>query len=217
MISLRARHRMVQEQLESQGIHDPRVLAAMREIHRHLFVEEALASRAYSDENLPIGAGQTLSQPLTVARMTQALRLTGSEEILEIGTGSGYQTAILARLCRKVYTIERLPGLADQARKRLRLLGLHNIVCRQGDGSLGWPEERTFDRILVTAGTPVTPENLIRQLGPNGILVAPEGSKNAQNLTRVSRQEDGSIRKETLDPCCFVPLIGAQGWQNEAP
>ncbi|MBF0127269.1 MAG: protein-L-isoaspartate(D-aspartate) O-methyltransferase [Magnetococcales bacterium] len=215
MISLRARHRMVQEQLENQGIDDTRVLAVMRELHRHLFVDEALASRAYSDENLPIGAGQTLSQPLTVARMTQALRLTGSEETLEIGTGSGYQTSILAKLCHKVYTVERLSSLAEMARKRLRCLGFHNVVCRIGDGSLGWPEERLFDRIIVTAGTPVTPENLIRQLGPGGILVAPEGSKNAQNLIRLTRQEDGTILKETLEPCCFVPLIGAQGWKED--
>ncbi|MBF0627495.1 MAG: protein-L-isoaspartate(D-aspartate) O-methyltransferase [Magnetococcales bacterium] len=217
MISSRARDRMVRELLENQGIDDPRVLAVMRETLRHLFVEEALASRAYGDENLPIGEGQTLSQPLTVARMSQALRLAGNEEILEIGTGSGYQTAILAKLCHKVYTIERLPTLADTARKRLRRLGYHNVVCRVGDGTLGWPEERLFDRVIITAGTPVTPESLIRQLAPQGLLVAPEGSRSAQNLIRIARLADGSIQRETLDPCCFVPLIGAQGWRDSTP
>lgn len=213
MISIRARHRMVTEQLEKQGIKDPRVLHSMRETLRHLFVDEALASRAYGNETLPIGEGQTLSQPYTVARMSQALQLTGSEETLEIGTGSGYQTAILASLCLKVYTIERLPKLADMARKRLRRLGLHNVLFREGDGSKGWPEERVFDRIIITAGTPVTPENLIRQLAPNGILVAPEGSKNAQVLIRLTRNETGAVQKEELGSCCFVPLIGAQGWK----
>ncbi|MBF0341674.1 MAG: protein-L-isoaspartate(D-aspartate) O-methyltransferase [Magnetococcales bacterium] len=217
MVSSRARDRMVREQLQDQGIDDLRVLAVMRETLRHLFVEEALASRAYGDENLPIGDGQTLSQPYTVARMSQALRLSGREEILEIGTGSGYQTAILAKLCHKVYTIERLPTLADTARKRLRRLGFHNVVCRQGDGSLGWPEERLFERIIITAGTPITPESLLRQLAPNGLLVAPEGSRSAQTLVRIARLADGAIQRETLEPCCFVPLVGAQGWQEASP
>ncbi|GAB0058642.1 Protein-L-isoaspartate O-methyltransferase [Candidatus Magnetaquicoccaceae bacterium FCR-1] len=214
MISARARDRMVRELLEKQGIDDPRVLAVMRDTLRHLFVEEALASRAYGDENLPIGDGQTLSQPYTVARMSQALMLDGREEILEIGTGSGYQTAILARLCHKVYTIERLPALADSARKRLRRLGYHNVVCRQGDGTLGWPEERRFDRVIITAGTPVTPENVIRQLAPFGLLVAPEGTLTVQTLVRIRREADGSLHRETLEPCRFVPLVGAQGWKE---
>ncbi|MBF0214709.1 MAG: protein-L-isoaspartate(D-aspartate) O-methyltransferase [Magnetococcales bacterium] len=217
MVSSRARDRMIREQLLSQGINDPRVLAVMRETLRHLFVEEALASRAYGDENLPIGEGQTLSQPYTVARMSQALNLTGPEEVLEIGTGSGYQTAILSKLCHKVYTIERLPTLADTARKRLRRLGFHNVVCRQGDGSLGWPEERQFDRVIITAGTPITPSSLIRQLAPNGVLVAPEGTLSVQNLIRITRLADGNIHQETLEPCCFVPLVGAQGWKDDSP
>lgn len=216
LVSSRARDRMVREQLQNQGIEDPRVLTVMRETLRHLFVEEALAGRAYGDENLPIGEGQTLSQPYTVARMSQALRLTGSEEVLEIGTGSGYQTAILSKLCYKVFTIERLATLADSSRKRLRRLGFHNVVCRQGDGTLGWPEERLFERIIVTAGTPVTPENLVRQLAPNGLLVAPEGGRTAQNLIRISRLADGTLQREILEPCCFVPLIGAQGWKEES-
>ncbi|MBF0165053.1 MAG: protein-L-isoaspartate(D-aspartate) O-methyltransferase [Magnetococcales bacterium] len=214
MISARARDRMVRELLEKQGIDDPRVLAVMRDTPRHLFVDEALASRAYGDENLPIGDGQTLSQPYTVARMSQALMLDGREEILEIGTGSGYQTAILAKLCHKVYTIERLPALADSARKRLRRLGYHNVICRQGDGSIGWPEERRFDRVIITAGTPVTPDGVIRQLAPFGLLVAPEGTLTAQTLVRIRREADGSLHRETLEPCCFVPLLGAQGWKD---
>lgn len=214
MVSARARDRMVREQLEKQGIDDPRVLTVMRETLRHLFVDEALASRAYGDENLPIGEGQTLSQPYTVARMSQALMLDGREEILEIGTGSGYQTAILAKLCYKVYTIERLPSLADSARKRLRRLGYHNVICRQGDGSIGWPEERRFDRVIITAGTPVTPESVILQLAPFGLLVAPEGTLTAQTLVRIRREADGSLHRETLEPCRFVPLVGAQGWKE---
>ncbi|MBF0271665.1 MAG: protein-L-isoaspartate(D-aspartate) O-methyltransferase [Magnetococcales bacterium] len=217
MVSSRARDRMVRELLQNHGIDDPRVIAVMRETLRHLFVEEALASRAYGDENLPIGEGQTLSQPYTVARMSQALRLTGQEEVLEIGTGSGYQTAILSKLSHKVYTIERLPSLADSARKRLRRLGFHNVVCRVGDGSLGWPEERLFERVIITAGTPITPENVLRQLAPNGVLVAPEGSRSAQNLIRIIRLADGALQRETLEPCCFVPLVGAQGWKEESP
>ncbi|MBF0190479.1 MAG: protein-L-isoaspartate(D-aspartate) O-methyltransferase [Magnetococcales bacterium] len=217
MVSSRARDRMVKELLLNHGIDDPRVIAVMRETLRHLFVDEALASRAYGDENLPIGEGQTLSQPYTVARMSQALRLTGREEVLEIGTGSGYQTAILSKLSHKVYTIERHPSLADSARKRLRRLGFHNVVCRVGDGSLGWPEERLFERVIITAGTPITPESLLRQLAPHGLLVAPEGSRSAQNLIRISRLADGALQREILDPCCFVPLVGAQGWKDESP
>ncbi|MEO5347458.1 MAG: protein-L-isoaspartate(D-aspartate) O-methyltransferase [Magnetococcus sp. YQC-9] len=215
MISARARDRMVREQLH--GIDDARVLTVMRDTPRHLFVEEALASRAYGDENLPIGEGQTLSQPYTVARMSQALHLSGREEVLEIGTGSGYQTAVLAKLCHKVYTIERMPTLADMARKRLRRLGYHNVICRLGDGSLGWPEERQFERVIITAGTPVTPESVIRQLAPSGLLVAPEGSLSAQNLVCIRRLGDGSLHRETLEACRFVPLVGAQGWQETTP
>ncbi len=217
MISIRARQRMVQEQLENQGINDLRVLTVMKTTLRHLFVEEALASRAYNDETLPIGEKQTLSQPYTVARMSQALKLTGSEEILEIGTGSGYQTAISAQLAHKVFTMERLPKLTNMARKPLRRMEIHNIVCRVGDGTMGWPHAKLFNRIIITAGTPTTPTNLIRQLAPGGILIAPEGSQTAQTLIRITHNGSGSFSKESLEPCCFVPLIGTQGWQEDAP
>ncbi|MBF0155152.1 MAG: protein-L-isoaspartate(D-aspartate) O-methyltransferase [Magnetococcales bacterium] len=203
---------MVREQLEERGIRDPHVLAAMRRVPRHFFVDEALEDRAYGDVNLPIGDGQTLSRPYTVARMTEALHLTGQETVLEIGTGSGYQTAVLARLCRRVSTIERLPELADLARWRLREIGQHNVAFMVGDGTLGWPEDERFDRILVTAGAPEVPPTLLQQLLPDGVMVIPTGSRMNQNLLRVVNHRHGEIR-ETLEACRFVPLVGAQGWQ----
>ncbi|MBF0175510.1 MAG: protein-L-isoaspartate(D-aspartate) O-methyltransferase [Magnetococcales bacterium] len=207
----RAQEHMVREQLEGRGISDPQVLAVMRELPRHLFVDEALEERAYGDVTLPIGEKQTLSRPYTVARMTEALRLTGQENILEIGTGSGYQTAILARLGHHVHTIERLPELAHLAARRLRSMGLHNVTCLMGDGSLGWPEERQFDRIMVTAGAPVVPQTLMQQLTLGGVMVIPMGSQEQQQLLRIVNHRHGEIR-EILEPCCFVPLLGAQGW-----
>ncbi|MBF0310764.1 MAG: protein-L-isoaspartate(D-aspartate) O-methyltransferase [Magnetococcales bacterium] len=207
----RSLERMVREQLEGRGIRDARVLEVMRDLQRHLFVDEALAERSYSDATLPIGEGQTLSQPYTVARMTEALLLKGNEEVLEIGTGSGYQTAVLARLCSKVFTIERLESLADIARKRLRRLGVHNVVYRVGDGSRGWPEARLFERILVTAGSPEVPHHLAGSLAPGGVLVAPVGGRDQQTLVRLERTPQ-KIVEETLEPCRFVPLIGAHGW-----
>ncbi|MBF0161362.1 MAG: protein-L-isoaspartate(D-aspartate) O-methyltransferase [Magnetococcales bacterium] len=206
----RARGTMVREQLA--GIRDPRVLQVMGEVPRHLFVDEALAGRAYGCATLPIGNGQTLSRPYTVARMTEALALTGSEEVLEIGTGSGYQTAVLARLCRRVFTVERLANLADGARQRLRHLGLHNVCYRIADGSLGWPEPRLFDRILVAAGTPVVPDNLTRQLAVGGSLLIPEGNAQSQYLIRLLRQAEDVVCREVLESCRFVPLVGEQGW-----
>ena len=210
----RARQKMVRELLEAQGIRDPRVLAVMGRVPRHLFVDEALAWEAYGDATLPIGEGQTLSQPYTVARMTEALGLTGDEEVLEIGTGSGYQTSVLAGLCRKVFTIERLPALAENARKRLRRLGFHNVVYRIGDGTLGWPEARRFDRILVTAGTPLVPENLTGQLAVGGSMLVPEGGKEHQSMLRLIRRDEEVVDRENLEPCRFVPLVGAQGWSE---
>ncbi|MBF0462050.1 MAG: protein-L-isoaspartate(D-aspartate) O-methyltransferase [Magnetococcales bacterium] len=212
MIYRRARQTMVREQLVS--IHDPRVLRVMNAVPRHLFVDEALAGRAYGNATLPIGNGQTLSQPYTVARMTEALALTGEEEVLEIGTGSGYQTAVLARLSRMVYTIERVATLADTARQRLRRLGFLNVSFRVGDGSLGWPEPRRFDRILVAAGTPVIPENLTNQLAVGGSLLIPEGNEQTQHLIRLIRKEEGTIQREVLEACRFVPLVGEQGWRE---
>ena len=212
----RARQQMVQEQLEKQGILCSRVLRVMGDLPRHLFVEEALAGRAYGKATLPIGMGQTLSQPYTVARMTEALELTGNEDVLEIGTGSGYQTAVLAKLSRRVYTIERLMTLADSARRRLRGLGIYNVSYNAGDGTLGWPEPRLFDRILVTAGAPVTPENLTGQLAVGGSLLVPEGRERSQYLIRIVRQEEDVIHREVLEACRFVPLVGEQGWRESA-
>ena len=187
----------------------------MGDLPRHLFVDEALAGRAYGNATLPIGKGQTLSQPYTVARMTEALELTGDEEVLEIGTGSGYQTSVLAGLSRKVFTVERIAALADAARQRLRRMGFHNVVYRIGDGSLGWPEPRLFDRILVTAGTPVIPENLIGQLAVGGSLLIPEGDEHSQYLIRITRKEAEGIHREVLEACRFVPLVGEQGWREK--
>lgn len=212
MISLRARERMVREQLVNRGIGDPRVLTVMRGVLRHLFVDEALAGRAYSDSALPIGEGQTISQPFIVARMSEALQLTGDEDVLEIGTGSGYQTSVLAGLCKKVYTIERHEKLAEKARRKLRRLNIHNVIYRTGDGTLGWPEPRQFDRILVTAGAPVIPANLVAQLNVGGFMLIPEGNKDYQELVRLHKKEEGKTEREVLELCRFVPLVGNQGW-----
>nr|WP_227657562.1 protein-L-isoaspartate(D-aspartate) O-methyltransferase [Candidatus Magnetaquicoccus inordinatus] len=212
----RARKNMVQEQLLQRQIHDPRVLRIMGQLPRHLFVDEALAGLAYTQATLPIGKGQTLSQPYTVARMTEALLLTGDEEILEIGTGSGYQTAVLAALSRRVFTIERIPGLAELARQRLRRLGFHNVSYRIGDGTLGWPELRQFDRILVAAGTPIVPENLTKQLTIGGSLLIPEGDEHKQQLLRIVKLNAETLQREVLENCRFVPLVGAQGWREQS-
>lgn len=216
LVYTRARQQMVREQLENHGIHCPRVLKIMGDLPRHLFVDEALAGRAYGNATLPIGKGQTLSQPYTVARMTEALKLNGDEEVLEIGTGSGYQTSVLAELSRKVFTIERIAALGNVARRRLRRMGFLNIVYHIGDGTLGWPEERIFDHILVAAGTPVIPENLIRQLAINGSLLIPEGNEHAQHLIRITRKEGETVHRQVLEACRFVPLVGEQGWRENA-
>lgn len=202
------------EQLEKRGITDSRVLEAMRTVPRHKFVQEAMAAQAYNDRSLPIGEKQTISQPHTVAIMTESLQLTGNEHVLEIGTGSGYQTAILASLVRKVFTIERIRPLALEARKVLDALMLLNVNIRMGDGTLGWAEEAPFDAIIVTAGAPAVPEALAEQLAPGGRLVIPVGDEKGQSLLRITRQPDGSLTKETGKDCKFVPLIGAQGWDS---
>lgn len=204
---------MVAQQLVARGIRDERVLQAMRQVPRHLFVDEALAGEAYHETTLPIGEGQTLSQPYTVARMTEALLLQGGEEVLEIGTGSGYQTAVLAHLCRSVCTVERLEKLADLARRRLRRMGVMNVRFHVGDGSLGWPEPRRFQRILVTAGAPVVPETLLSQLAPGGILLLPQGDRQRQMLVRIVWDGRGEAHQEVLEHTRFVPLVGAQGWE----
>lgn len=208
-----ARKRMVQEQLVARGITTPHLLDVFRKVPRHLFVQEAMAVQAYSDGPLPIGEKQTISQPYIVALMTDLLELTSKDHVLEIGTGSGYQTAILASLVRRVWTIERIRPLAMQARKVLDTLHLLNVNIKVGDGTLGWPEEGPFDAILVTAGAPAVPETLAAQLAPGGRLVIPVGDEANQTLLRIRKSADGTLSQETGIGCRFVPLIGQQGWQ----
>lgn len=205
MTSLRTRERLVAT-LRQQGITDSRVLDVIRTTPRHIFVEEALGSRAYENTALPIGCNQTLSQPYVVARMTEALLADGMpESVLEIGTGSGYQTAILAQLVNKVYTLERIDALLSKARERLRTLGLRNCVLRHADGSKGWPEKGPFDAIIVTAAPSATPDVLLEQLAPGGRLVIPVGESGSQDLKLYTREGD-QFRLEILDAVRFVPL-----------
>lgn len=210
-----ARKKMVQDQLVARGIKDERVLSAMLRVPRHLFVEEALSAQAYSDGPLPIGERQTISQPYMVALMTQLLQLSGSEKVLEIGTGSGYQAAILACLAGRVYTVERIRSLALQARRVLDSLGFLNINLKIDDGSGGWDEEAPFDAIMVTAGAPSVPQLLVEQLAPGGRLVLPVGDQFTQSLVRITKQEDGTLTKEESVGCRFVKLVGKWGWQHE--
>jgi protein-L-isoaspartate(D-aspartate) O-methyltransferase len=212
----RSRGRMVEEQLEARGIADPRVLAALRKVPRHLFLPPERRGDAYGDFAVPIGAGQTISQPLMVALMTEKLALTGRESVLEIGTGSGYQTAILAELADRVYSVERIPSLAGAARRVLEEQGYHNVLVRVGDGTLGWPEYAPFDRILVTAGAPGIPGPLVEQLAEGGSLLVPVGSEAMQTLTEV-RCVGGRAVVTPLTGCVFVKLIGRHGWQAEEP
>lgn len=209
---------MVQEQIRSRGIKDRRVLAAMENIPRHLFVEEALWDQAYNDNPLPIEERQTISQPYMVALMTEALELTGREKVLEIGTGSGYQTAILAELAERVFSIERIGLLATRARGILDALGYHNVAIRVGDGTYGWREESPFHAIMVTAGSPQLPQNLIEQLTVGGRLVIPVGNRQTQTLYRVTRlaEEPLQFKKEDLGGCRFVDLIGEYGWNDKS-
>lgn len=209
----KARLKMVEEQIISRGIKDPKLISAMKKVPRHLFVEEALQNQAYSDYPLPIGEKQTISQPYMVALMTEALLLKGKEKVLEIGTGSGYQTAILAELCEKVYSIERIRSLAIKARKLLYELGYFNVEIKISDGTIGWPEEGPFDAIIVTAGAPDIPRPLYEQLKIGGRLVVPIGNAFSQDLFRITKKEDGMI-KENLGGCRFVKLVGKYGWQN---
>jgi protein-L-isoaspartate(D-aspartate) O-methyltransferase len=208
-----ARRRMVQVQLRERGIHDPHVLRIMEALPRHLFVDEALGAKAYSDSALPIGSSQTISQPYMVALMTQALELTGAEKVLEIGTGSGYQTAILAELADRVFTIERIPAVGVAARDRLVRMGYTNIVFRIADGSVGWREMAPFDRVLIAAGAPRMPQFLSEQLQAGGIAVMPIGVGENQMLVKAIRTESGWQRRE-LCGCAFVPLIGRDAWER---
>lgn len=207
---------MVAEQLEARGIDDRRVLAAMAAVPRHLFVESALADRAYEDRALPIGERQTISQPFLVGLMTQALELTGPERVLEIGTGSGYQAAVLANLASRVYSVERLKALGDRARETLDRLKLFNVVIKVFDGTFGWPEEAPFDAIVITAGAPAVPQPLIHQLKEGGRLVAPVGDREGQRLVKLVKRKSG-VHSAVLTDCAFVPLIGTHGWPSDAP
>ena len=208
----RERERMVEEQLVRRRITDARALEAMRKVPRHLFVEEALRDRAYGDHPLPIGEGQTISQPYIVGIMTQLLHLTGSEKVLEIGTGTGYQTAVLAELARRVCSVERIASLAARARATLEAMGYTNVWVRTADGTFGWPDEAPFDRILVSAAAPAVPEPLFEQLVEGGRMVLPVGDPFAQTLTVVDRV--GGEKKISADSgCVFVKLIGKYGWE----
>ncbi|TKR33789.1 protein-L-isoaspartate(D-aspartate) O-methyltransferase [Luteimonas gilva] len=206
MTSQRVRDRLI-ERLRGNGIRDERVLNAIRTVPRHLYVDEALATRAYEDTALPIGHGQTISQPWVVAKMTEAI-LDGAspKKVLEVGTGSGYQATILAALGMEVYTVERIGELLRTARKRFRSLGL-NVRSKHDDGRIGWPEEGPFDAIVVTAGAPALVDALKDQLGPGGTLVAPVGNASSQSLLKLRKQDDGSIEQTDLAPVVFVPLL----------
>ena len=210
----KVRDRMVEDQLIRRGIHDPKTLEAMRQVPRHLFVEDALQNQAYADFPLPIGRGQTISQPFIVALMTQALGLQGHESILEIGTGSGYQAAILSLICEKVYTVERIDTLLVNARSIFDKLHYLNILTKLDDGTNGWPEYAPYDVIIVTAGGPKVPEPLLDQLADPGRLVIPVGDRGTQNLQLVTKK-DGAITEKTIEYVRFVNLIGSHGWQSE--
>jgi len=210
-----ARKKMVQEQIAGRGITDRRVLDAMLKIPRHIFVQEAMAAQAYSDSPLPVGDKQTISQPYMVALMTELLSLRGTEKVLEIGTGSGYQTAVLATLADRVYTLERIRPLALRARKCLDELRLFNVMLRINDSEaspIGWEEEAPFDAIIVTAGAPAVPAVLTDQLAIGGRLVIPVGNESAQQLVLIVKSPDGTLETSTSVSCRFVPLIGKQGW-----
>ncbi|MDY0268207.1 protein-L-isoaspartate(D-aspartate) O-methyltransferase [Trichloromonas sp.] len=210
-----ARRNMVERQLKARGIKDPRVLAAMAQIPRHLFVEEAFASQAYGDFPLPIGEKQTISQPYMVGLMSEALQLTGTEKVLEIGTGSGYQAAVLAKLASRVFSIERIPALARRARRILDSIGCGSVNIKVTDGTLGWEEEAPFDAIVVTAGAPSVPDSYLRQLAVGGRLVIPVGDLGVQVLERITRTGDKTFNEEHLVDCRFVPLLGKLGWREE--
>jgi len=210
----RLRERMVDEQLKSRGIKDLKVLKVISELPRHEFIPNDYLANAYADYPISIGEGQTISQPYIVALMTERLKLTGQEKVLEIGTGSGYQTAILATLSREVYSVERIKSLAEMATRQLEKMGFTNIKIKVGDGSLGWEEYAPFDRIIVTAAAPQIPDNLIRQLADKGIMIIPVGGSFSQILTRVKRH-GSDIKSEDVCGCVFVPLVGKYGYKEQ--
>jgi protein-L-isoaspartate(D-aspartate) O-methyltransferase len=208
----RERDRMVQ-QVQARGVADARVLEAMRRVPRHRFVDEALQEQAYGDHPLPIGDGQTISQPFIVARMTELLGLAGREKVLEIGTGCGYQAAVLAELAGRVCSVERLPRLAARARQTLESLGYTNVWVRTANGTFGWPDEAPFDRILVAAGGPAVPPPLFDQLAEGGRMVMPVGPADSQKLSVIEKRS-GGMRVTEDSGCVFVKLIGKYAWQN---
>jgi len=216
MINLdNARKRMVETQIVARGITDHRLIDAILKVPRHIFVEDAMAAQSYSDTPLPIGEKQTISQPFMVALMTDLLGLKCTERVLEIGTGSGYQTAVLSLLAGRVYTIERIRPLALKARKALDSLGLLNINLKIDDGTRGWISEAPFDAIIVTAGAPDVPENLVDQLELGGRLVIPVGTQWEQTLVKVVKDMEGTISREESIRCRFVKLVGEFGWSTE--
>ena len=202
---------MVEEQLVERGVKNLSVLEAMSRVPRHLFAQDSLQHRAYGDTPLPIGENQTISQPYIVGAMTEALALKGEERVLEIGTGSGYQTAIIAELCRQVFTIERLNNLSRKAQNILESLNYMNIVFKMFDGTYGWPDQAPFDAILITASAPEIPDSLVNQLGDGGRLVAPIGGADKQKLVVLTKKGDRVSRRDLVN-CKFVPLIGKYGW-----
>lgn len=209
-----ARRAMVEQQLRRRGIKDPRVLSAMERVPRHRFLPHPDDPGAYNDYPLPIGDGQTISQPYMVALMTEALRLNGDERVLEIGTGSGYQAAILAELSSEVYSIERFSTLAERASSVLADLGYHGATVLVGDGSSGYPEKAPYDRIIVTAACPKIADPWVEQLADGGILVAPLGDRWGQTLTRVTKRGE-KLEHQNLGGCVFVPLVGEHGWDSD--
>lgn len=211
-VAYRMPRRRLAERLASVGVCDPRVLDAMAAVPRHLLIPDALRPRAYQDAALPIGDGQTISAPSMVAWMSQALELRGDETVLEVGTGSAYQAAILARLAARVISIERIPRLAARARRALDELGISNVIVHLGDGSLGRPADAPFDAIAVTAGGPDVPPPLMEQLAPGGRLVGPFGLRGTQVLVRVRRTASGALKREELGGCHFVDLVGVHGY-----
>jgi len=204
---------MVERQIAARGIHDPRVLSAMREVPRHLFIPPPYDRAAYDDNPLPIGNGQTISQPYIVALMTELLRQKPTDHVLEIGAGSGYQAAVISRLVRRLTTIERIAAIADLARTNLKSLGIDNVIVLEGDGTLGYPGNAPYDGIIITAATPKVPQPLIKQLADGGTLVAPVGGRDIQDLI-VLHKQGRSIIQESHGGVRFVPLIGQHGWEN---
>lgn len=209
----RLREEMVRKQIEARGVSAPLVLAAMRKVKRHLFVSEALMDQSYGDFPLPIGEQQTISQPYIVAEMTQSLGVGPDDRVLEIGTGSGYQAAVLAEIVFRVYTIERIHSLYSNARRLFDRLRYHNIVSKYSDGTVGWPDESPFDAIIVTAGSPRVPQVLIDQLAVGGRLIIPVGDQYTQDLVRIEKDEEG-IHRSSLGGCRFVKLVGEHGWEK---